>query len=340
MKIRTIALYPVLCLLFCSITVYSHGAEDAGPGTRNSKKLRVIFDTDMGPDYDDVGAIAMLHAFADSGYVTILGTIASTKYEGVASVLNVFNTYFNRPGIPVGVPGQWAYADKDPQHWTDSLIARYPHTIKNNAQVPDAVSLYRKILAGQPDNSVTIITVGFFTNLNNLVHSGPDQYSRLNGLELVKKKVKNLVSMAGKFPEGKEFNVYKDAAAAYDLFKVWPKPVLFTGWEIGQQIRTGLKLINDASIRNSPVKDAYRISIPQAASDHNGRMSWDQTAVLIAVKGCHNFFGIQKGAIEVAKDGSNKWIRKPDGPAAYVTPKMPYEQLAAYIERWMMHQPM
>jgi hypothetical protein len=27
----------------------------------------VIFDTDMGPDYDDVGAIALLHAFADSG---------------------------------------------------------------------------------------------------------------------------------------------------------------------------------------------------------------------------------------------------------------------------------
>jgi hypothetical protein len=30
------------------------------------------FDSDMGPDYDDVGAIAILHAFADSGYVKIL----------------------------------------------------------------------------------------------------------------------------------------------------------------------------------------------------------------------------------------------------------------------------
>ncbi|MBO9593439.1 MAG: nucleoside hydrolase [Niabella sp.] len=340
MKIRTIALYPLLCLLFFGIPVNSFAGKEGSRDVRKDKKMRVIFDTDMGPDYDDVGAIAMLHAFADSGYVTILGTIACTKYEGVASVLSIFNTYFHRPNIPVGVPRQWAYTDKDPQHWTDSLIARYPHAIKTNAEVPDAVSLYRKLLAGQPDNSVTIITVGFFTNLNNLVHSGPDQYSRLSGLELVKKKVKNLVSMAGKFPEGKEFNVYKDAAAAYELFKVWPKPVLFSGWEIGQQIRTGLKLINDASIRNSPVKDAYRISIPQAASDHNGRMSWDQTAVLIAVKGYSNFFEIQKGSLEVEKDGSNKWINKPDGQAAYLTPKMPYEQLAAYIEQWMMHRPM
>ncbi|MBO9618825.1 MAG: nucleoside hydrolase [Niabella sp.] len=339
MKIRTIALYLLSCLLFWSTSVHSFAGNEESRDAGNSKKLRVIFDTDMGPDYDDVGAIALLHAFADSGYVTILGTIASTKYEGVASVLNVFNTYFHRAGIPIGVPKQWAYAEKDQQHWTDSLIARYPHIIKTNAQVPDAVSLYRKLLAGQPDNSVTIITVGFFTNLNNLVHSGPDQYSKLNGLELVKKKVKNLVSMAGKFPAGKEFNVYKDATAAYELFKIWPKPVLFTGWEIGQQIRTGLKLINDAAIRNSPVKDAYRIAMPQAASDHNGRMSWDQTAVLIAVKGYSDFFNIRKGTIEVEKDGSNKWINKPDGQDAYVIPRMPYEELAAYIEQRMMHQP-
>lgn len=339
MKRRTIALCTLLCLLFYSVPVCSlAGMQPRHTG--NNKKVRVILDTDMGPDYDDVGAIAMLHAFADSGYVTILGTIASTRYEGVASVLNIFNTYFHRPDIPVGVPKQWAYAEKDKQHWTDSLIARYPHTIKTNEEVPDAVSLYRKILAEQPDNSVTIITIGFFTNLNNLLHSGPDQYSRLNGMELVKKKVKNLVSMAGKFPEGKEFNVYKDAAAAYALFKGWPKPVLFTGWEIGQQLRTGLKLIDNAVIHNSPVKDVYRISIPQAASDLKGRMSWDQTAVLIAVKGYNDFFSVQKGTVRISKDGSNKWQDKPDGQAAYVTPKMPYEQLAAYIEQLMMHQPM
>ena len=64
----------------------------------------VIFDSDMGPDYDDVGAIALLHAMADSGYATILATVASTKYEGVAGVFDVFNTYFKRPGILIGVP--------------------------------------------------------------------------------------------------------------------------------------------------------------------------------------------------------------------------------------------
>jgi hypothetical protein len=62
----------------------------------NSHAEPVIFDSDMGPDYDDVGAITMLHSFADDGSANILATIASTKYDGVAEVLDVFNTYFNR----------------------------------------------------------------------------------------------------------------------------------------------------------------------------------------------------------------------------------------------------
>ena len=71
---------------------------------QKSKPIPVIFDSDMGPDYDDVGAITLLHAFADSGYINILATVASTKYEGVAAVFNVLNTYFKRPGLLIGVP--------------------------------------------------------------------------------------------------------------------------------------------------------------------------------------------------------------------------------------------
>src|SRR4030095_10572405 len=65
--------------------------------------LQVIFDTDFGPDYDAVGAIALLHCFADSSYIRILATMASSKHKNAAAALNVFNTYFNRPEIPIGV---------------------------------------------------------------------------------------------------------------------------------------------------------------------------------------------------------------------------------------------
>jgi inosine-uridine nucleoside N-ribohydrolase len=301
-------------------------------------KAKVIFDTDMGPDYDDVGAIALLHSFADSGKIEILATIASTKYKGVASVLDVLNTYFNKPDLPIGVPKENALELRDWQHWSDTLIKKYPHSLKDNSEAPGAVELYRKLLSAQPDNSVTIITVGFITNLANLLKSTADQYSNLNGTELVKKKVKLLVSMAGRFPSGKEFNVEEDAAASQYAFKNWPTKIHFSGFEIGQKIKSGLPLINNSSIANSPVKDVFRISIPMAEQDSAGRMSWDQTAVLVGVLGHADFYDLKQGRIVVASDGSNTWSYKGKGHY-YLVEKVPPSEVEALINKLMMHQP-
>jgi len=303
-----------------------------------NKPLPVIFDTDMGPDYDDVGAITLLHAFADSGKAKILATIASTKYDGVAAVLNVFNTYFKKPGIPIGVPKGNALTLKDWQHWTDTLIAKYPHAIKNNDEAPDAVELYRKILSRQKDNSVTIITVGFLTNIANLLQSKPDKYSSLSGKELVKKKVKNMVSMAGKFPAGKEFNIEKDAVASKYAYEHWEKPVLFSGFEIGEKIKTGLQLVNNTAIQNSPVKEVFTLCLPMAKEDNNGRMSWDETAVLVAIAGYKPFYTQKAGTIQIAADGSNTWSDK--GTSHYhLVEAQPSSEVEKVINEMMMHQP-
>ncbi len=307
------------------------------PAQQNKIKP-VIFDTDMGPDYDDVGAITLLHAFADSGKVNILATIASTKYEGVAAVLNVLNTWFKRPAVPIGVPKGNAIIQKDWQHWTDTLIAKYPHTIKSNDEVPDAVELYRKILARQQDNSVTIITVGFLTNISNLLQSKPDQYSALTGLDLVNLKVKQLVCMAGKFPAGYEFNIKEDAKSSQYVFEQWRKPVLFSGFEIGQKIKTGLPLINNEAIKNSPVKDVFRICIPMAKEDSAGRMSWDETAVLVAVAGYQPFYKIKSGTIKINEDGSNAWSNE-GKKHYYLVEDRPVYEVQHFINILIMHQP-
>ena len=304
---------------------------------QNKKAKAIIFDSDMGPDYDDVGAITMLHAFADSGYINLLATIASTRYEGVAGVFNSLNTYFNRPNMPIAVPRNGLEL-KDFQHWTDTLLANYPHNIKNNSEVPDATELYRKILSTQPDKSVTIVTVGFFTNLSNLLQSGPDKYSKLNGKELVQKKVKELISMAGRFPSGKEFNVERDAAASRVVFSQWPRRILLSGFEIGQKIKVGLPLINNNKIKNSPVKDVFRISIPMAKEDSAGRMSWDETAVLIAVKGYQSYYTLKEGRMIVSEDGSNTWDSEGKGHA-HLVEKIPFENVRNEIQKLIQHQP-
>jgi len=306
---------------------------------QKTSPLPIIFDSDMGPDYDDVGAITLLHAFADSGRIKILATMASTKYECVACVMNVFNTYFQRPDIPIGIPKGNGLTLKDWQHWTDTLVKKYPHKIKSNEDVMDAVELYRKILSGQKDHSVTIVTTGFLTNVSNLLRSKGDNYSALNGKDLVKQKVKHLVCMAGRFPSGQEFNVDQDASASQNVFSNWPTDILLSGFEIGQKIKTGLPLIHNSSIQDSPVKNVFSICIPKAAEDSAGRMSWDETAVLVAVKGYEPFYRLEYGRMAVAADGSDRWIKEGHQQAHLVEVVSPLV-VQDYINKLMMHQPM
>jgi len=303
------------------------------------KKVSIILDTDIAPDYDDVGAMALLHAFADAGEAEILATISCNVFETTAPTLSLLNTYFNRPGIPIGI----TKADKPnydcKQKWAQGIVSKYPHALKSNGEAVDAVQLYRKILASRPDNSVTIVTVGFFTNLANLLSSGADEFSTLNGKALVAKKVKQLVSMAaGIGKDGKsfrEYNVWVDAPASQKVFTEWPTPFTVSGFEIGHKIITGASLVANASIQNSPVKDAFQIALDFDKTP--GRHSWDQTAVLVAVKGIDPYFSSRKVNIAIQDDGTD--VVSPGDRFTYLVEKMPPEEVARVIEKLMMHQP-
>jgi inosine-uridine nucleoside N-ribohydrolase len=300
--------------------------------------VKIIFDTDLGPDYDDVGALAFLHAMADSGKAEILATISSNKHELVAPSIDVINTYFNRPKLEIGAPKSAGANMGSSQHWADSIVGKYPHRINATSDASDAVSVYRKVLQSQPDKSITVVTVGFLTNLCNLLKSKPDSVSDLSGDELVRKKVTRLVSMAGWFPEGREFNIFIDSAASKYVLENWPGEIIFTGFEIGSKIFTGLRLIQSPA-QNSPVKDVFRISIPLSEEDRNGRMSWDETAVLIAVYGTEGFFDTKRGTITVYPDGRNSWNDDPEGKHQYVIQKMAIPEITKFIEDRMMHLP-
>jgi inosine-uridine nucleoside N-ribohydrolase len=307
-------------------------------GNKKEQPVKIILDTDMGPGYDDVGALAFLHAMSDSGKVELLATLASNKHELVAPVIEVINIWFGRHNLPIGSPKTKGVSITASQHWPDSLVLKYPHKINSTADVPDAVKIYRKILASQPDSSVTIVTVGFLTNLSNLLQSQADSISSMNGNELISKKVKRLVAMAGTFPEGREFNIFMDSASAEYVFNEWPGEIIFTGGEIGEKIRTGLRLLN-VNVMDSPVKDVNRICINFSDQDKNGLMSWDQTAVIIAVYETEGFFETRRGNIIVNKDGSNSWENSNNGRHLYVIQKMPVNEMSRFIEARMMHLP-
>lgn len=284
-------------------------------------KVRVIVDTDIGPWTDDVGSMAVLHSWADAGRIEIAAFMANNAYPGAASLIDALNGYFNRSKIPLGITKDPdAYASTGILGYPEWLLAnsdQYPHpNYQNNSQAEDSVSLYRRILSSSPPKSITILSIGYLTNLAALLASPPDALSPLNGSELVRSKVKETLVMAGRFPEGLETNLKDQTSAAQSALHSWPTPVTYVGFEIGTGIRCGSNLLHPNGSSTIPKSPTSRVFEMYYA--YKGRLDgcFDQTAAYVLVAGTERFFEQVKGQIEIFPNGSNRW--QENGNQAYL----------------------
>jgi len=307
----------------------------AGGHANNTQAVPIIFDTDIGTDVDDAGALAILHALADQGQAKILATMSANQNRWSAPAIDVINTYYGRRDMPIGS----SKTGPNPEEWYHDTVPDYPHDLTTGDDAPDAVEMYRKILAAQPDQSVTIVVVGWLTNMADLLNSKPDRHSPLTGRELAKAKVKELVAMGGRWPnspknEG-EYNFRMDGPAAHKVISDWPGKIMFTG--LGKDVMTGAKLVAQGP-KDNPVSAFYRNffkghKVPE-------RSSWDLIAVLYAVRGLSDYFtAVSEGKCVGQKDGSNKWIPGPAQNHSYLLYKMPQPELATVIEDLLLTPP-
>jgi inosine-uridine nucleoside N-ribohydrolase len=324
-----------------------------------AEPVEVIFDTDMALDVDDVGALALLHALANRGECRILAVGISESaraYDGqwAAPMADVIDHYYLRPEIPVGVyQGPHQEMREKGRYAEKTVKAGFPHRLQTGASAPSAYKLYRRVLAGRPDRTVVMISVGFLTNLDALLRSGPDELSRLDGVELVRRKVKHWSCMGGRYPssgEGSEFNLATYPEASAYVLGHWPTPVTFAGGELGEKVLTGARLMHKYTPAQNPVARAYL-----EYTGGKDRMSWDQTAALFAVRGLahdgqtyftavtegHNRFELIVGPPggRGPQPSHNAWVAEPDSDQAYLVEAMPPAQLAEVIEDLMMEPP-
>ncbi len=288
-------------------------------------QVKVILDTDMDLDVDDAGALAVLHALADNGEAEILGVIldAPSQRNGNArlgtATISAINTYYGRAGIPIGDLPPSEYMNNPPNYqryrnygngfgdpgdpntndyvyYNEAIKSQFPNG--NVASVYDSKALYRKLLAGAPDNSVTVIGVGLFRALNDLMYTtSADGYSSLTGKQLIAKKVKRLVLMTGEsrfdgdYHYSSGFNsTFEGLGDAARVYNEWPTPIVIM--PLGGDIKTGARLSSETPTSN-PVRKAYELFLEQKGSSN--RSSWDQLAVLYGVRGASNVFNEKTG---------------------------------------------
>jgi inosine-uridine nucleoside N-ribohydrolase len=270
--------------------------------------LHIIFDTDMGNDVDDALALAMLHAFASRGEVKLLAVTVSKDNPWAAEYVRMVNEYYGRGSIPVGIV-------HDGKTQEDGLyvkqVCELHHRHPNKAAVADAVPLLRKTLAGEQDGAVSLIQVGFSTNLARLIESKPDRYSALSGMDLVKKKVRLLTVMGGNFVQSKpEYNVMTDVPAAQKLFAGWPTDIYFSGFEVGLAIVYPALSIEHDFPPGNPVAEAYRVY----AKMPYDRPTWDLTTVLYDLRPDRGYFDVSApGDVTVAANGATTFKANPQG---------------------------
>ncbi|MEX1136275.1 MAG: nucleoside hydrolase [Balneolales bacterium] len=304
-----------IMVLLALFTVIGCSAQNNNGGN----PVNIIFDTDMATDCDDAGAMAMLHALERKGEANILATVANNRGDHSAGMIAAINAFYGRPGIPVGAY-QGDAVGTDPREFFAEIAMdtdQYGHTAASRDQLPNAVEVYRQSLAEAGSNEVVIVSVGHLNNLYDLLQSGPDQHSTLNGMQLVEQKVARLVVMGGYYPSGKEHNFAARGSAQFTgpALEQWPTRVLLSGYELGENVMTGPAL---AELEEThPVYRAY--------TDHpsnplvNGRQSWDQTAVLAAVRDPELYWDLSApGQVMVDSDGNNSWANDPDGSHVYL----------------------
>lgn len=272
---------------------------------------RLLVETDIFSDVDDVGALAVAHALADEGRCDILAVGVNTpSIHGVPTVRAV-NGFFGRPEIPVG-----RFPEQD-----DSVFERdYATFIVQNHPVPPsaeddlAVTVHRRALAAAAPASVTVVSLGFFGNLRDLLASPADEVSGLDGRSLVARAVTRMVVMGGHHPEGREFNIAQDPVAAAQVIAQWPTPVDFVGWETGSKVFTGGGISRDGE-RNL-VGAAYR----RYSGEGAGRESWDLIAMHYAVDADPRLYAPSPlGRVIVEPDGTTRFVPGDGGLHRYIS---------------------
>lgn len=305
--------------ILLSIFVITAAATTDAKNGKN--RVPVIIETDMGNDIDDALAVRLAYDAVADGEIDLL-MISNHKHSTTApEFIDILNVWFGHPETIVA-NSSTAVTNNEYHDYTYDVATRkdkdgslfYARSENNAGGYEDPVSAYRKLLSCSRNKSVVIISLGFGTTLEQLLDSKPDKYSRLDGKELIARKVKYLSLMAGSygiqdtiivngvretlFDKTKkrcEFNVDNDVDAMRNVIDNWPTRIYQIPFEIGKMVMYPGKIAESAK---GPVFDAYRAykSMPY------DRPSWDILAVAYVLEP-HMFSKSVPGTISIDSKG-------------------------------------
>lgn len=254
---------------------------------------KIIFDTDIGGDCDDTGALAILHRACEAGLCELLCVTVSTVNPWSSACADAINRYYGRP-VPIGKTERRPANEVPPEKylkWYGKHVAEHfpnEYMPETGREPEDAVRLLRRTLSENRGEKITLVVVGSLVNLCDLLTSEADELSPLSGVELVREQVGLVSLMGGRFADeahptvNAEWNIFFDVESSRRSFELCPVPIAVSHFDVGDQIKTGAVLIERE--RENPVAEAYEVH------SHGNRSSWDPISAFYAVYGTADAF--------------------------------------------------
>ena len=293
--------------------------------------VQMILDSDFGSSTDDLFALMMLHHYIDEGRVDLKGIVVDREGEKNAALVDVFNTYYGHPDIPVAlerngvknprcfIPYSGITELKDAQG--QPLFRRSFDT----TQCPEGYKLYRRLLSEADDHSIVVVAIGFATTLAQLFESGADEYSSLSGVDLFGQKVKSVYIQSGRFESGDSLSGYNMRAASKQsavFYGKLPKNVdlIMSPSNVGDMMDYLPQdvLVDLSYTEQNPIKAVYT----NYTCDTGQRM-WDTNCLVQAVLGDEAYHLSPRGWVTFVDRGEESLMlfqKDPQGNARYQLP--------------------
>ena len=302
------------------------------------EKVRILFDTDMGADCDDAAALALALELMDAGECELLAVTHCTMCESAAGCIEAILKDYGHPEIPIGSfhPGDGLETREWRDVYATEVAMAYDTRFRRGGHYEDSVRLMRRVLA-EVDAPVTVVSTGPLTTLARLLQSQADEFSPLNGTELVREKVNAAYCMAAAFeqqwPESRghvEWNILCDVPSMRLVSQQWPTEMIFCSFEIGLPLITCKKLQTEGRA-DHPVRTCFEVWHRQDGKI--GRSSWDPATMLCAIRPDAGYWKLsERGTVIVDERGVTELVLDELGKHRFMIENQPVKAVEEVME--------
>ena len=270
-------------------------------GSSPSKKIPVIFDTDIGDDIDDTWALALLLQSPEFDIKLITTAVGDTLAR--AKVVAKFLEVAGRADIPVGIG--LPHADKGKGHRQDEWVKDYKLSSYPGTIYQDGVQALVDTIMNSPE-PITVIAVGPLPNIAAALQREPRIAEKA---EFVGMQGSVRRGYEGRKEISKEYNVVTFVKDAQKVFA--------SGWDMtitpldtcgivklkGEKYR---KVLESKSVLARAIIENYRVwaksqGLEQTKVDTASSTLYDTVAVYLAVSA--ELVNMEKLGIRVTDDG-------------------------------------